>query len=150
MQKKNNKKYFLVLVFAPILLLSFGIAHYAFADPSATPTAQPTQLNITVNALDLYGNVQHMYIEFENPSGSLIASGFTPVSFSATSGQQYIVYATNYQTTIFNHWDDGATNPYRSITPTQNLTLTAYYTTSTSSTTPTAPESPTGLTATTI
>lgn len=113
-------------------------------DPKKPSLNDPT---VTVNAIDQSGNVHHMYVELQNSSGNDITAGYTPVSFSTTSGQQYIVYANNYQNVIFSHWDDGSTNPARSITPTQDVTLTAYYGTGTTSG---VPSSPTGLAATTI
>ncbi|WP_268543976.1 hypothetical protein, partial [Candidatus Nitrosotenuis cloacae] len=37
---------------------------------------------------------------------------------------------SNYQQYIFDHWEDGSTNSCRTITPTQDTTLTAAYKTS--------------------
>jgi hypothetical protein len=68
-----------------------------------------------------------MYIELQNPRGTNLVTGFTPITFSATSKQQYIVYANNYQNLVFSHWDDGTTNQSRLITPTHDTVLTAYY-----------------------
>ncbi|HYL65689.1 MAG TPA: fibronectin type III domain-containing protein [Nitrosopumilaceae archaeon] len=107
-----------------------------------------TPVTINVNSVDLSGNAfTGMYIELENSNGVVMASGFTPASFSAISGQQYIVFANNYQNFVFNHWDDGTTSQARPITPTQTVTLTASYSTGTA---PTAPGAPTGLTANTV
>src|SRR2546427_8567975 len=87
-----------------------------------------------------------MWVELNDSSGSRIASGFTPTTFSVTSGAQYTVHAANWQNIVFNHWNDGNTSPSRIIVPTQTATLTAYD--STGSTTTSPPSSPTGLAAT--
>lgn len=103
-------------------------------------------VHITVNGQDLSGNqIPGMFIELQDSKGHEIKTGDTPVTFSATSGQKYIVYANNYQNIIFNHWDDGTTNPARVITPTQSVTMTAFYSTGASTG---APPPPTGLMAT--
>ncbi|MDE1815048.1 MAG: spherulation-specific family 4 protein [Thaumarchaeota archaeon] len=55
------------------------------------------------------------------------SSGFTPLIFSAVEGQNYTVDVTNFGNYTFDHWDDGTTKDTRTIVPTQNVTLTAYY-----------------------
>ncbi|VVC06346.1 Uncharacterised protein [uncultured archaeon] len=76
-----------------------------------------------------------MWIELHSPSGKLLKTGYTPILIQISSGNQYIIYASNWRNTnVFNHWDDGSTNPYKTITPTQSVTLTAYYSISTDST----------------
>ena len=79
-------------------------------------------------------------------NGTTISEGFTPVSFTVKSGTTYVVHVRNYGSNVFNHWSDGTTNSYYTITPTQNITLTAYY--STGTTTTTAPSAPQNLQAT--
>src|SRR2546427_4208342 len=113
--------------------------------PSPLPS-QSTTVSLTVNSADLSGIASTgMWVELNDSSGSRIASGFTPTTFSVISGAQYTVHAANWQNIVFNHWNDGNTSPARIIVPTQTTTFTAYY--STGSTT-TSPGSPTGLAAT--
>src|SRR5947209_201181 len=118
------------------------------------PTTPPTTLSLAVNSVDLSGSsFTGQWVQLNDSSGKTIATGFTPATFSVTSGTQYTVFAANFQNTVFNHWSDGNTNPSRAITPTQSTTLTAYYSTSSTTTpppSPTPPGSPTGLTATTV
>src|SRR3989475_2432669 len=118
------------------------------------PTTPPTTLSLAVNSVDLSGSsFTGQWVQLNDSSGKTIATGFTPATFSVTSGTQYTVFAANFQNTVFNHWSDGNTNPSRAITPTQSTTLTAYYSTSSTTTpppSPTSPSSPTGLTATTV
>lgn len=61
-------------------------------------------------------------------SGSrLVTSGFTPLTYTANAFDQYTVCTSNYQNYVFDHWDDSSTNNCRTITPTQDTTLTSYY-----------------------
>src|SRR3989475_1602625 len=112
-------------------------------EASATPSAPPpTQVSVSVKSVDLSGNpITGMWTVIRTPSGTTVSSGFTPVLFSVTSGNQYVVHVGNYQTNVFNHWDDGSTSSYKTITPTQNLALTAYYSTGTTPP-PTVPSAP--------
>src|SRR2546425_549099 len=116
------------------------------------PTTPPTTLSLAVNSVDLSGSsFTGQWVQLNDSSGKTIATGFTPATFSVTSGSQYTVFAANFQNVVFNHWSDGNTNPSRAITPTQSTTLTAYYSTSSTTTpppSPTSPSSPTGLAAT--
>ncbi len=96
---------------------------------SATPPST-TQVTITVNSVNLSGSpISGMSTVIRYTNGTTISEGFTPVSFKVTSGTTYVVHVRNYGTDIFNHWQDGTTNSYFTIKPTQNVTLTAYYTT---------------------
>ncbi len=100
-------------------------------------------VHLTVDANDMAGNqIPGMFIELQDSHGRDIASGDTPVTFSATSGQHYIIYANSYQNIVFNHWDNGITDPARSITPSASTTLTAFYSTGTVAG---IPQPPTGL-----
>ena len=112
-------------------------------------TPPPTQVSVSVKSVDLSGNpITGLWTVVRTPSGTTVSSGFTPVSFTLTSGNQYVVHVGNYQNDIFNHWDDNSTSSYRTITPTQNLALTAYYSTGTTPPTSTAPSAPQNLQAT--
>jgi len=59
-------------------------------------------------------------------------SGNTPVTFTGVVGQQYTVTVSSFQQNLFDHWDDGTTNPTRTITLTQNTVMTAYFKTAVS------------------
>jgi hypothetical protein len=107
------------------------------------PTGPAASASLTVQSSDLSGNsISGLWVELQS-GGQTIATGFTPATFSVVTGSQYTVYVANYQNFVFNHWDDGSTSPYRAITPTQDTTLTAYYSTGSLST----PSSPTNLSA---
>ena len=95
-----------------------------------TSTSGGTSISLTVNSDNLAkSQINGMWVSLLASNGTTLASGFTPITFSVTSGAQYVVQAANYKSTIFNHWQDGTTNSSLTITPTQNTTLTAYYST---------------------
>src|SRR3989454_8007708 len=86
-----------------------------------------TSSTITINAITANNEVLHQWVTVTDSSNTIIAKGFTPATFSVTSGSQYTVHVLNFQNTIFNHWDDGSTDSSRTITPTQDTTYTAIY-----------------------
>jgi len=60
--------------------------------------------------------------------GATAKSGNTPLTYTAESGTTYAITAYSTTNHVFDHWDDGTTNPTRTITTTtQNMVLTAYY-----------------------
>ena len=71
-------------------------------------------------------------------SGSNTTSGFTPLTFEVIRGKQYEVTVSNYGNYTFDHWDNGISNKTRIIQTTQNMTLSAYYTTDLNQTQPAA------------
>ncbi|HYL65635.1 MAG TPA: fibronectin type III domain-containing protein, partial [Nitrosopumilaceae archaeon] len=97
---------------------------------TASATTASTQLSLTIKSVDMSGNpITGMSTVIRYANGTTIAEGFTPISFTVTSGTTYVVHVRDYLTTVFNHWSDGTTNSYFTITPTQNTVLTAYYST---------------------
>src|SRR5689334_11575981 len=128
-----------------------GVSMNFLFDPNGPAKAPKptggTSATITVKSSDLSGNsMTGIWDELHSSTGSMIGHGYTTNTYSITTGKQYIVYVSNWQNIVFDHWDDGSTNPYRTITPTQSVTLTAYF--STGSTSATAPQPPTSLVAT--
>ena len=94
---------------------------------SATPPP-PASVSVTVKSMELPSNpFTGQWIVVRDSSGSIIATGFTPITFTATTGSQYNIHAPDGHLHIFDHWDDGSTNSFRTITPTQDSTLVAYY-----------------------
>ncbi len=128
-----------------------GVSTSFLFDPNApvkTTKTSGASATITVKSDDMSGNsISGMWDELHSSTGSTLATGYTTNSYQVTTGNQYTVYISNYQNIVFDHWEDGSTNPYRAITPTQSVTLTAYFTTGS---TVTVPQPPTGLTATEI
>src|SRR5205807_309702 len=123
-----------------------GSSDLASAQFTVTVPSSTNPVSIRVNAIDLSRNqITGLWTALRDTTGTTLAQGFTPTSFTVTSGSTYVVHVGNYQNFVFDHWSNGGTTSYYTITPTQSATLTAYY--STGSTTR-APQPPTGLTAT--
>jgi hypothetical protein len=104
----------------------------ALDDGTVPPPPDPTPTNtVTVQSADLSGSpITGMWMEVTN-GGTMTSTGYTTMSFDGASDAQYEVCVSDYQETIFDHWEDGSTNSCRTITPTQAVTLTAYYQTGT-------------------
>ena len=99
---------------------------------SATTSAVSSggTVSITVNSANLAGvSFNGMWVELHASNGTILATGYTPVTFNVTSGNAYTIVSSNYQNNVFNHWNDGTTTTSKTITPTQNTTLTEYYST---------------------
>jgi hypothetical protein len=61
-------------------------------------------------------------------NGQVVATGFSPARFNLVPGQQYVVTVSNYQTYIFERWQDtGSPSAARSISISQASTITALY-----------------------
>jgi hypothetical protein len=60
-------------------------------------------------------------------SGSGSTNGYSPLSYTASTGSQYTVTMGEWQNFKFDHWDNGSTSKSRTITPNSNTVLTAYY-----------------------
>lgn len=58
---------------------------------------------------------------------NLVHSGFTPLSYNATFGTTYTVFVSDFEDIKFQNWDDGATDYFKSVTPTSDVTLIAHY-----------------------
>jgi hypothetical protein len=84
-------------------------------------------LTVTVQTDDLSGNQIYGLWTVVRSGGSIIQKGFSPLSFTATSGDQYEITVSNYGNYVFNHWNNGSTNRTIMIYPTQATTLVAYY-----------------------
>lgn len=93
-----------------------------------TPSSPPVVL--TVNTQFQNGTALNgMYVELQDTSGNDMETGFSPVSFTVNSGQQYVVVVNNFACNNFAYWlDTGSTNNARNISITTNTTITAVYT----------------------
>ena len=87
-------------------------------------------VSITVNSANLAGvSFTGMWVELHASNGTTLANGYTPITFKVASGNAYTIVSSNYQNYVFNHWNDGTTTTSKTITPTQNTTLTEFYST---------------------
>jgi hypothetical protein len=98
------------------------------ADVGAASSGQTA--NINVKSITLSGSgLTGMRTLVKSSTGTLLASGFTPMVFQGQVGTAYTVCVENYQSYIFAHWDDLSTNACRTVTLTQTLWLVASYST---------------------
>ena len=84
--------------------------------------------SVTVNAQGGGNSLYGMYVALEQ-GGSVISSGFTPISFSLVTGDTYQVVADSYGQYPFSQWSDGNTASHDTITGSGSTTLTASYST---------------------
>ncbi len=100
---------------------------------------------VTVTSVNTAGTtITGYYVVLFDSSGNVLATGFTPVTFSTTAALTYNVQADGYAGCVFSSWSDGVTSNPRTFTATTGtLTFTAVYNCGV-----TAPGAPTGLTAT--
>lgn len=71
-----------------------------------------------------------LWTTIHTPDGSLLKSGFTPLSVNGTSGNEYRITIANYDGKIFQRWQDNEeTSRTCVINLSANTTLTAVYNT---------------------
>ena len=68
-----------------------------------------------------------MWTTIHSLNGKTVDRGYTTLQYTGLSGATYTVCVSNYLTNIFSHWGDGSTNPCKTVTPTSNIVMTAYY-----------------------
>ncbi len=84
---------------------------------------------VSVTSADQAGNTITGYnVILYNSAGSVVAKGFTPVTFDDTVGQTYSIRAESYGSCVFSHWSDGVSSDPRTFTATSSaITFTAVY-----------------------
>jgi hypothetical protein len=85
--------------------------------------------SLTVQSQDSAGGaISGYWTVLRNSAGAVVASGYTPVTFSLNNGQQYSVAVSNYGNYAFEHWlDNGSAANPRSISISSSTLLTAVY-----------------------
>jgi hypothetical protein len=85
--------------------------------------------SVTVNSINQDGAaITGYYTILYSSSGSVVDTGFTPTTFSTTSGDTYSVQADSYGSCTFTSWSGGATANPMSFTATSSAqTFTAEY-----------------------
>jgi len=100
--------------------------------PTTLTAYYRTPVKVTIQSVNPFGQAfSGMWTEVWF-GGALYRSGGTTLTFTATWGLPYTVYVANYQNYIFLHWGrgNGNTNPYRTVTPTEDTVIVAVYSTS--------------------
>jgi hypothetical protein len=77
----------------------------------------------TMNGISTSGG---LWVTVAQPDGSS-SSGYTPSTFDVSSGSAVTVSADSYGSYVFDHWSDGSRSPVIEVTPTQAMTLVAFY-----------------------
>jgi hypothetical protein len=92
-------------------------------------SSAPEAATITVNSVDSSGNPVNGLFTTIVQGKSVVASGFTPLTFEGTQDSSYYILVQDHGTHVFDHWDDGSRFRAMFITPTTpSTTLTAHYT----------------------
>ena len=87
----------------------------------------PKQVPITVTSDSLSGSPVSGLWTTISSGGTVLKTGFTPLTYTANAGTTYQVTVANYQNDVFDHWQDGTKNSAVTVTPSAATTLTAYY-----------------------
>lgn len=89
----------------------------------------PPQTSLTVKSVDSSGgSLTGMWTTIRTSNGTLVKSGFTPLTFSGSTGTVYTVSVANYDGRLFARWqDNGSTINSRSVMLSSNSTLIAVY-----------------------
>ncbi len=83
---------------------------------------------LTVRSVDLSGNtITGMYTTIRSSSGTVLQTGFTPLTFTGNAGSTYSVTVSDYGQRKFDHWENGAEGRTRTVTLSKDTTVTAYY-----------------------
>lgn len=95
--------------------------------------------NVSINSLDQNGkSISGYYTILYGSSLNVLATGFTPMTFSTTSGSTYGIGVSSFGSCVFSKWSDGITTDPRSFTATTGaLSFTAVYNCGTTTTTTT-------------
>jgi hypothetical protein len=87
-----------------------------------------TQVKLTVRSADMNGRaITGVSTTISKTDGSIVSTGYTPLSTIVISGSTYQVTVSDYKNYKFDHWEDGTKSKTRTITPSSDMTLTAYF-----------------------
>ena len=106
----------------------------AFLPLTTANIAYAAPANLTVNANSTSGAVLNMQATIQS-GGSIVGSGFTPLSITGNTGTTYTITPSDYSGITFVRWEDGSTTRTRSLTLNSATSITAVYNTGTSAST---------------
>jgi len=95
-------------------------------------TGGNTESTLLVKSTDLAGNAfSGQWVEVWQ-NDKIIKQGYTPFSYILQTGTQYSIhiYDDTAENKFFDHWNDGNTSPTITVTPSSDVTLTAFFRTS--------------------
>jgi hypothetical protein len=95
---------------------------------SMDSTATSGSLQLTVDSENTLGNAVTGYsTALLSSSGSSLGTGFTPSTYTLSSGVSYEIEASSYGPCTFDEWSNGATTDPTPITITSSTTIYAIY-----------------------
>lgn len=130
--KSKQMTYVVAIAALAAMLLgpSFITTHSASA--ASAPYIVTSAKTLSGSALSMWVTVAH--------NGSVVKTGFAPLTFYGTSGLTYTVTVSDYGSYTFDHWGNGSTSRSRTVTlGTSGVWFDAYYRTGTTSTTTITP-----------
>jgi YVTN family beta-propeller protein len=84
--------------------------------------------SVTANTVDQAGDaISGYHIALYDANSNYITSGFSPATFSTTSGQGYKLVADSYGSCTFSHWSNGMGDPMSFTATSSPQTFTAIY-----------------------
>jgi hypothetical protein len=98
------------------------------------PAHAATTNTLTVRAYTTGGDALSMYAVIKSGS-TTVKTGFTPLTYTGTTGNTYSVQVQNYNDLTFSKWGNGSTSNPRTITLWGDTTAVAYYNKGTTTTT---------------
>jgi len=100
---------------------------------------------LTINSVDMAGTPFPGFFTTISEGGTLVQTGFTPVTFVGMIDTTYTVETQDFIPWLFGNWEDGSTISARDVTLSSDTTVTASYLDSTGDVTaPIVSASPTG------
>ena len=98
------------------------------ATSTFTDNAIQSTSALTIRSQNMSGGTLTGFWTTLAQNGQTLGTGFTPVTFTLSSGQQYTTTVSGYGLWRFDHWlDNGSTNPSRVVSIASDTTLTAVY-----------------------
>lgn len=94
--------------------------------PNVTP---PLESKLTIKSVDSkWEPITGLWTTIRTTDGTLVKSGYTPLTFVGKTGTDYKVTVANYDGKEFARWqDNGSTSRTRTISLSSDITLTAVY-----------------------
>ena len=116
----------LALATAAVLLTTLVSSNTHFVLPDAS--AQTAQFSLSVVTQDSGAGQIDGYYALLSQNGNVVASGFSPTTFTLNGGQDYVVSVSDYGSYVFDHWQDtGSKTRDRSISISSNAQIVAVY-----------------------
>lgn len=89
----------------------------------------PTHVSLAVKSVDMFGTeFSGQWVELWQ-NGRIIQENFSPLTVTVDLANQYDIYVYDdpAENKFFDHWDDNSTTRIKTILPSQNSTLTAFF-----------------------